>query len=200
MRTLMLLGSAMLLVSVPATAVVIPFAASGQAGGFRQDFRLDFAGTVVSASATLSGTRLDVFYDSSHDEFTTNVTEFEDSCTAPGVCTAFSRATIGIGPSSVRFRITTRRGFDNCQFVDSFFDGQCARFFGPPEILVSTVVTGPGTYELTLSPPVAIPEPGQWLSLLAGFGLVGAGCRRTRAAAARRNKVARLVSDCRPAA
>jgi hypothetical protein len=48
-------------------------------------------------------------------------------------------------------------------------------------IVVTLKVDGSGAFDLA-EVPTPVPEPGSWLLVLSGLGLVGAACRRGRVA------------------
>lgn len=187
MRCLVPFGLLTLVVAAPANAMAFFDTFLGPPSGFRQEVRYSFVENgVVSAAGTLAGGRIDLFYDVDEGTLQFDAIEFEDSCTAPGTCIAFASATLGFGSNVIRIRLTTPRGFDDCEPLGQV-EGFCGRVIATPEFRLEAVLDGlgDGGFVRTASPLTAIPEPASWLSLIGGLALVGAMVRRRRDAGCR---------------
>lgn len=106
----------------------------------------------------------------------------------PGQATSFNDVFLVTLASAGDLTVTLTNTPSGMTFTDLLFDGEAFTI----GTVGTTFTRGPGTYELRLSGSTtqtasysgtldfsaAVPEPGTWALLLAGFGMVGYSMRR----------------------
>jgi hypothetical protein len=94
-----------------------------------------------------------------------------DRCESPFALVSF------LSPQTLRFRVETMRGFDDCDKPQGDSNQICAMFFDPDLFVGFDTLNG--DYALSYnSIASAIPEPSTWALFIIGFGAIGFASRR----------------------